>query len=138
MFVSNRYIVSIGSNFHPEQNVAKAQQLITTYFDEVHFVHCRWTLPVGDIYQSNFYNTAAAFSTPLSAEALKRQLKLFEAQIGRPGAETGGYRAYRPGHYCLQWTHRSCRLRTVSVCQRSRRRVVIHEKRINMPANDTT
>ena len=83
MFVSNRYIVSIGSNFHPEQNVAKAQQLITTYFDEVHFVHCRWTLPVGDIYQSNFYNTAAAFSTPLSAEALKRQLKLFEAQIGR-------------------------------------------------------
>jgi len=44
------------------------------------------TEPIGEIEQSRFYNGVTLLETPLSPEALRRQCKAIEQELGRPEA----------------------------------------------------
>jgi len=80
----NRAYLSLGSNIDKERNLVRAVRLLS---DAVHLVAVSSvyeTAPVGNPHQESFLNAAVVVETPLSAEALKRDVLMpIEDRLGR-------------------------------------------------------
>ena len=82
----NRVFVSLGSNIHPEVNLPAAVRALAehTEVDLIATSLVYETAPIGTLDQANFLNAAVLLRTPLSAEALKREvLAPIEQALGR-------------------------------------------------------
>ena len=79
----NRVVIGIGSNIRPEENIARAREMIARsqyMLGESSFVE---THPVGDENQPNFINGAILIETALDSTELKELLRGIEHDLGR-------------------------------------------------------
>ena len=79
----NQVVIGIGSNIHPEKNIAKAMEIIARYqrvLEESTFVE---THPVGYENQPNFINGAILIETGMDPKELKDWLKEIEHDLER-------------------------------------------------------
>lgn len=79
----NKVIVGVGSNIDPQENIAKARQMLADHFDvicESTFVRTR---PIGYEQQADFINGAVLIQTDLGLEQLRESFKGIENMLGR-------------------------------------------------------
>jgi 2-amino-4-hydroxy-6-hydroxymethyldihydropteridine diphosphokinase len=77
------YIVSVGSNINPEENIKRAFEQLKNIDPQINIATLLHTEPVGFTDQANFINTAFSFSNLLNETELKSYLKSIEAKLGR-------------------------------------------------------
>ena len=79
-----RYIVGVGSNIQPEQNIVRALQVMRNQIDpDTLQAPLLFTKAEGDTSQPDYINTAFQFTCALSASELKQQLLQIEAMLLR-------------------------------------------------------
>lgn len=80
----HRAYLSLGSNIDKERNMVRAVRLLSDAAHLVAVSSVYETAPVGNADQESFLNAAVVIETPLSAEALKREvLGPIEDRLGR-------------------------------------------------------
>lgn len=81
----NRVVLSLGSNFNPEENIGCAAEKLRILFDTVCFSEAVYTAPIGDYPADRpFLNQVVIAYTRMStAEELKALLKEIETTLGR-------------------------------------------------------
>ncbi len=80
----NRAALSLGSNIDKERNLATAVRLLAEVVRVTAVSSAYETDPVGNPSQERFLNAAVLVETPLSADALKREvLRPIEDHLGR-------------------------------------------------------
>ena len=85
--------VAIGSNVDPETQLRRAARALRGCFPDVRFSSC-YRNPAFGFRGDDFVNAVAGFRTPLSVDALLRQLRAIESECGRePGDPKWGPRA---------------------------------------------
>jgi 2-amino-4-hydroxy-6-hydroxymethyldihydropteridine diphosphokinase len=77
------YIISVGSNIDPEENIKRAFEQLKGVDPHINIATLLHTKPVGFTDQANFINTAFSFSILLNEIELKTYLKNIEAKLGR-------------------------------------------------------
>jgi 2-amino-4-hydroxy-6-hydroxymethyldihydropteridine diphosphokinase len=79
----NRAVIGIGSNISPQENIAKALEILKSKFLIVNQSEFVKTKPIGRPEQNDFLNGAILVETHLDAYELRALLKQMEAEIGR-------------------------------------------------------
>lgn len=78
------YILGMGSNEQPQEQIRKAQQVLSARFPDIWFSSVRRTEPVGFKHNRNcFLNCLAVLHTELDTAQLKAFLKQTEREAGR-------------------------------------------------------
>jgi 2-amino-4-hydroxy-6-hydroxymethyldihydropteridine diphosphokinase len=77
----NKFVIGIGSNISPWENVKRAKTFLKREFDILASSSFIETHPVGVKNQPDFVNGAVLIETSQPIENLKRRLKEFENQI---------------------------------------------------------
>ena len=79
-----RVILSLGSNYNEQQNMAFAVEQLKRLFLSIRFSESYYTEPVGSSYSiGNYLNQVAIAYTDCSADKLKPLLKEIEKAAGR-------------------------------------------------------
>jgi len=81
----NRLIVSLGSNFNPEENIQCAAEKLRILFESICFSESVYTNPIGNYPEDRpFLNQVAiAYTDVETPEEIKKQLKEIEYSLGR-------------------------------------------------------
>ncbi|MEC7547115.1 MAG: 2-amino-4-hydroxy-6-hydroxymethyldihydropteridine diphosphokinase [Pseudomonadota bacterium] len=86
------YLLGLGSNIEPEENLNKALNALTHEGDLIAHSPAVLTAPVGDTFSQIFGNQLAILKTELPAPMLKQRLQRIEESLGRepksPGRKT--------------------------------------------------
>lgn len=83
-----RFIVGIGSNEHPQENIERAQQSLTALFSNIWFSTPQQTEPVGmKRNKAPFLNQLAILDTDMCLDTLTNLLKNLERKAGRTPEE---------------------------------------------------
>lgn len=83
----NRAVIGIGSNIKPEENVAKAREIIAQNHQVLAVSRFIETKPIGYTDQPNFVNGAMLIETVMNRMELKQWLHEVEIQLGRVRTE---------------------------------------------------
>lgn len=89
----NKAVISLGSNIHAIQHLAKAMQLLKMQFEDVAFSEPKEYAPIDFLYNSDpFTNMVASFDCSIGRKELIDFLKKLEDNMGRKrGADFDGY-----------------------------------------------
>ncbi len=79
----NQAIIAVGSNIDPDNNIAKAREIMARDFQLVAETDLVSTRPVGYSQQPDFLNGAYLIRTDLKLEPLRQHLKRIEDTLGR-------------------------------------------------------
>ena len=79
----NQAIIALGSNTNPEQNIAKAQELLKLAFNNIRFSDPVYTEPINIPNPNLFLNMVATLDSSLNEEEIKSIFKRIEKEIGR-------------------------------------------------------
>lgn len=77
------YLLGLGSNLEPDNNLPKAARLLQHMFDVLDVSPMVDTTPVGDTFNYPFKNQLVIIRTELDDQALKQQLLALEEHMGR-------------------------------------------------------
>lgn len=78
-----RYVVCLGSNRQPHENLDKARKMLDEKFGDIQWGSIVQTTPEGTSHPAPYLNQAASFRSAQEAEAVKATLKAIERQCGR-------------------------------------------------------
>jgi 2-amino-4-hydroxy-6-hydroxymethyldihydropteridine diphosphokinase len=84
---TNLYLIGIGSNINPADNVRRALELLRVLGGRLIVSRIVQTEPVGMTSRNTFYNLVAYLETPIKAGALKTQFNKMEESFGRNRAD---------------------------------------------------
>jgi 2-amino-4-hydroxy-6-hydroxymethyldihydropteridine diphosphokinase len=79
----NTAVISLGSNIHPQENIAQARELLKHHFHIIRESSLLSTAPIGIKDQPDFLNGTILLETASSLETFKVALKMIEDQLGR-------------------------------------------------------
>jgi 2-amino-4-hydroxy-6-hydroxymethyldihydropteridine diphosphokinase len=82
-------IISLASNEHQEENMAKAREQLTQLLTSVHFTSAIFTEPVGSLRNEPYLNQLCQGTTALGEGLLCEVLKETEKRLGRTRNEDG-------------------------------------------------
>ena len=82
-------IISLASNEHQEENMAKAREQLTQFLTSVHFTSAIFTEPVGSLRSEPYLNQLCQGTTALGEGLLCEVLKETEKRLGRTRNEDG-------------------------------------------------
>ena len=82
-------IISLASNEHQEENMAKAREQLTQLLTSVHFTSAIFTEPVGSLRSEPYLNQLCQGTTALGEGLLCEVLKETEKRLGRTRNEDG-------------------------------------------------
>ena len=82
-------IISLASNEHQEENMAKAREQLTQLLTSVHFTSAIFTEPVGSLRNEPYLNQLCQGTTALGEGLLCEVLKETEKRLGRTKNEDG-------------------------------------------------
>jgi 2-amino-4-hydroxy-6-hydroxymethyldihydropteridine diphosphokinase len=82
-------IISLASNEHHEENMAKAREQLTQLLTSVHFTSAIFTEPVGSLRNEPYLNQLCQGTTALGEGLLCEVLKETEKRLGRTKNEDG-------------------------------------------------
>lgn len=79
----NKVIISLGSNWDKEKNIAMAGRLLGCHFDSIHFSEAVYTQPFHMENPALFLNQVAIAFTAENPDQIVDALKQMERQLGR-------------------------------------------------------
>lgn len=83
VFFMNKALISIGSNEDRENNLARCQALLASYFSDIRYSSTSVTSPYGSHYKNDFLNQLALVYTQLEEVSVYNILKQIEKEMGR-------------------------------------------------------
>ncbi len=79
----NTAIVMLGSNFHKEQNLERAKEMLSEFFEIVDQSKILLTKPIGNKYKNDFLNQALKLYSADIATETQKHFKHIEDLLGR-------------------------------------------------------